>query len=245
MEKLWGILVQLSLNMWPKHYEDLYEGFDEDTWGRILEACHDAGLNTILLDVGDGVQYDSHPEISIKNAWSKERVHQEVARCRALGITLIPKLNFSTSHHQWLGDYTHMVSSKIYYRVVRDLIGEVYEMFERPPFIHLGMDEESVRYSDQNGYHVYRTGDALWHDMRYMLDCVTQLGAKPWIWADFLFAYPEEYKAIIGTERAVLSPWYYRALYPEHFTLVADRPDYIARFSRPEFAGKNFRYCEE
>lgn len=245
MKKLWAILVHLSHNMWPKHYEDLYEGFDEDTWSCILEECHAAGLNAILLDVGDGVEFDSHPEIRVKNAWSKERVHQEVARCRELGITLIPKLNFSTSHHQWLGDYTHMVSSQVYYRVAKDLITEVYEMFEKPPYIHLGMDEEDARHSNQNGYHVFRSGEALWHDMRYLMDCVTQLGATPWIWMDFLFAYPEAFKEHIGTDRAVISPWYYKALFPEHFTPLEDRPDYAAFFGKPEWANKNIRFCED
>ena len=33
----------------------------------------------------------------------------EKARLAALGIDLVPKLNFSTAHDLWLGDYHRMV----------------------------------------------------------------------------------------------------------------------------------------
>ncbi|MBQ1229154.1 MAG: uracil permease, partial [Firmicutes bacterium] len=42
----------------------------------------------------------------------------------AMGITIIPKLNFSTNHDVWLGEYSRMVSTSIYYGVCRDLIND-------------------------------------------------------------------------------------------------------------------------
>lgn len=244
-EKLWGIFVTLSANQWRDIITDLNQNFDEETWDHIVQECHRTGMNMILLDVGDGVQYESHPEISLRNAWSKERVHQEVERCKALGITLIPKLNFSTTHHYWLGKYTRMVSSDVYYQVTRDIIHEVYEMFGHPPYIHLGMDEEESVHASVGEYHVYRTGELLYHDVRHLMDCVIEKGATPWIWCDPLFSSPEEYKKYIGVDRAIISPWNYKALLPEHFTPIADLPDYAEFFGRPEWADQNIVYCED
>ena len=250
-KKLWVLFVTLGHNQWGgnrlsgKKYRDLYEAFDDNTWDYILQECHKTGVNTILLDVGDGVQYDSHPELAVKNAWSKERVHQEITRCKELGITLIPKLNFSTSHDYWLGDYSRMISSSVYYQVTRELIHEIYEIFEHPAYIHLGMDEENINNTKGGDYHVYRTGELLWHDLKHLIDCVAETGATPWIWCDPLFEHPEEYKNHIPADAAVISPWNYKALLEEHFTPIADLPDYAEFFGRPEWADQNIVYCED
>lgn len=62
-------------------------------------------------------------------------MRKEVERLRAMGFEVIPKLNFSTSHDVWLGDYSRMISTPTYYRVCRDLIEEVAEVFKPKYFI--------------------------------------------------------------------------------------------------------------
>lgn len=74
-------MVYLSANQWEHVYPELE--FDEEMWDWILEQAPKKGFNHILLDVGDGIQYHSHPKISTKNAWSHARVHREIARCKA------------------------------------------------------------------------------------------------------------------------------------------------------------------
>ena len=32
--------------------------------------------------------------------------------------------------------------------------------------------------------------------MRYLVDCVADTGAKPWMWSNPLFEHPEEYKTL-------------------------------------------------
>ena len=97
MERKWGILTHLSFNIAGdlKRQEKLI--FDEAVWRRVVDKCEECGLNTIVLDVNDGVQWESHPEISLPGAWSKEKVRSEVLRLREKGIEIIPKLNFSTT----------------------------------------------------------------------------------------------------------------------------------------------------
>ena len=117
MERKWGILTHLSFNIAGdlKRQEKLI--FDEAVWNRVVDKCEEHGLNTIVLDVNDGVQWESHPEISLPGAWSKEKVRSEVLRLREKGIQIIPKLNFSTTHDVWMGEYGRMVSTSVYYKV--------------------------------------------------------------------------------------------------------------------------------
>jgi len=98
-------------------------------------------MNALVLDLGDGVRWDSHPEIAVENAWTPAKLREELDRARELGIEPLPKLNFSTAHDAWLGPYSRMVSTPQYYEVCRDLIDEASELFGRPRLFHLGMDE--------------------------------------------------------------------------------------------------------
>lgn len=242
-EKMWALLVHLSMHYGSKHYEQM--PFDEDVWKEIKRQAAEAGLNTIVLDLCDGIQYASHPEIAMPGAWTRKKVRDEIKECREKGITLIPKLNFATPHNAWLGEYSRMVSTNIYYKVCNDLIKEVYELFDHPEYIHLGMDEEDHKHVKGHEYVVYRQGELYWHDLRYILDCVRDTGAKPWIWSCPLFEHPEEYRKHIDADEAVLSPWYYNAFREEHYTPVSSRASYEAYYNQEEYAHLNIKFVEE
>ena len=220
--KKWTLMVYLSANQWSKVYPELH--FEDEMWDWILEEAPKRGFNHILLDVGDGIQYHSHPEISTKNAWSHRRVHKELARCREKGITIIPKLNFSSFHCNWLKQYARMISSDIYYKVAADLIREVYEVFEHPEYIHLGMDEEDINMAKNREYAICRHGELYWHDLRYLVDCVADTGAKAAIWYDAAFVKPDEYRERFDVDEVLLCPWYYWSLDPATFTKMKDFP---------------------
>ena len=55
--------------------------FDESLWNDLLRQMADAGMNLVVIDLGDGVRYDSHPEIAVENAWTPERLRGELRRC--------------------------------------------------------------------------------------------------------------------------------------------------------------------
>lgn len=243
-EKIWAILVHLSMSEWRTKYDKLL--FDDEVWDYIIDESYKNGLNTIVLDVGDGVKFDSHPEICAEDAWSKERVHKEIARCREKGIALIPKLNFATIHDIWLGDYHKMVTTDIYYKVCSDLIKEVYEIFEGPEYIHIGMDEEHHRMFEKAELAIYRQGELYWHDIRFFMDCVKETGAKVWMWADPLIDFTEGYREHIGPDEAVLSPWYYSAYKKEHYTEIATASDVVQIYYREDkYASLGIKYVEE
>lgn len=221
-EKMWALMVYLSCNQWDKVYPELR--FDDSMWDWILEEAKRVGMNYILMDVGDGIQYKSHPEISTKNAWTHKRVRQEVARCKEMGITIIPKLNFSSHHCNWLKQYARMISSDVYYKVAADVIQEVYDVFGQPEFFHIGMDEEDINMAKSREYAICRHGELYWHDLRYLVDCVVDTGAKPVIWYDAAFVEPEEYRKRFDINEVLLCPWYYWSLKPENFTKMEDFP---------------------
>ena len=66
MEKMWAVLVHLSPNMWGSFKRPWV--FEDTQWDNILRSAAEKGFNTVLLDLGDGIQYKSHPEISVPEA---------------------------------------------------------------------------------------------------------------------------------------------------------------------------------
>jgi len=245
MEKIWSVLVHLSRDMWLSGVNEKSLNFADDIWDYILEESVKSGINTIVLDVGNGIEYSSHPEIAKNGAWPLSRVRTEVARCKKLGIALIPKLNFSASHDMWLGVYSRMLSTPQYYEVCKDLINEVYELFDKPKYIHLGMDEEDAKHQANYPYCVYRQGELYFHDLRYLIDCVKEAGSTPWIWSCPLFDFTEDFKKHINPEEVVISPWYYNAFRKEHYTPISSRAEYTAYYNEGEYANMGIEYVEE
>ena len=138
-----------------------YLRFDEGCWRELTSLMAKRGLNQLVIDVGEGVVLPSHPEIAVKGAWSADRMREEIVRLNAMGIEVIPKLNFSTSHDAWMGVYHRMVSTKKYYQFCADVIRDCAEIFDTPRFFHIGMDEETAENQKTHDFCVVRAGD-LW-----------------------------------------------------------------------------------
>ena len=216
---MWAHLLHLGSNMWnevgntrgrehrstPCASEVLR--FDRPLWEAHTLALKEAGVNTLIIDVAEALEYKSHPEISAKGALTHAEMSAEVERLKALGFEVIPKLNFSTGHDVWLGEYSRMISTSIYYKVCRDLIEEVCEVF-KPNHFHLGMDEETARNQRNQMIAIIRQHELWWHDFYYLVECVERCGARPWIWADYFWAYPEECIEKMP-KSVVMCGWYY------------------------------------
>ena len=220
---IWAGLFHLSFNFSSKYNREYYAfeavddrrpkkgeiEFDEDLWNEILEKMVSAGMTMLVLSVDDGVQYRSHPEIAAKNAWPIGKLKAKLAKARKLGLEVVPQLNFSTRHDAWLGEYSQCVSTDAYYAVCRDLIAEVIDIFEKPRFFHLGMDEEAPEYQRNFQYVVVRQHDLWWHDLYFYIDCVTGDGCRPWVWSDEVWRHPEEFLKKMP-KSVIQSNWYYK-----------------------------------
>ena len=116
--------------------------FDETIWREVTAKMSEKGLNMVVMDLGEFMQFPSHPELAVEGSWSPDRMKAELDRLRKMGLEPIPKLNFSATHDQWLKIYHRMVSTPIYRQVMRDVIRDTAEIFGTPRFFHLGWDEE-------------------------------------------------------------------------------------------------------
>ncbi|HNX05848.1 MAG TPA: hypothetical protein PKI32_10120, partial [Opitutales bacterium] len=151
-ERIWGVLLHLGTNMWSdvrvenRVTEGFYKWggedgwalysdeirFDEALWREATGRMAAKGLNTVVIDLGEALAYPSHPELAVKGTWSVAKMKEELKRLRGMGLTPVPKLNFSTGHDPWLKEYERMVSAPDYYRVCADLIRDVVEIFDGP-----------------------------------------------------------------------------------------------------------------
>ena len=189
--------------------------FDDGVWREVVAKMSEGGVNMVILDLGDGVRYRSHPEIAVRDAWSVEKLREEIGRLRDAGIEPIPKLNFSTWHDAWLGDYQRMVSTDTYYAVCRDLIAEVCEIFETPRLFHLGWDEEFAKIECGGDmkrayrHQFSRDVNVFWHDFYFFIGQAEKHGSRPWVFFDERnpggaeAIYPKTPKSV------VLTAWHY------------------------------------
>ena len=221
---MWAMLVHLGYNMWEDtgHHPDPTLAArtwsdtlqcEDSVWEEVTQQMSDEGLNGIVIDLADGVRYESHPEISVTDAWSVERLRDELARLRELGLEPCPKLNFSAGHDAWLREYSRQVSTEAYYQVCRDLIAEVCSIFDTPPLLHLGMDEETAVHQRHQNYTVVRRGDLWWHDLLLLADAVTAGGSRPWVWSDYAWTHPDEFYQRMPHE-IMQSNWFYSEFVP-------------------------------
>lgn len=213
-------LLHLSTNLWndslPEHAPPgtgpTYAAalrFDDRLYEEITLRMRDAGFTTVVLDLGDGVRYDSHPEISVDSAWSVDRLSTELDRLRGLGLEPLPKLNFSTSHDAWMGMMARRVSTPEYYAFCTDLINEVAALFDRPALFHIGMDEEILQHQTKYPHVVLRQYELWWHDLALLVEAVEATGSRAWMWADYAWDHPEFFDRI--SSDIVQSNWYYGA----------------------------------
>jgi len=123
----------------------------------ILDKMSAMGLNAVVVDIGDGVQYESHPELRRPYSAPMEDLETLSQRAREQGISFVPKLNFSKSgrnlHDMWMKphwDLRNFVSRrKEYFEVATDLINELVQVCQPPDYFHIGMDEDHHRSMDQ------------------------------------------------------------------------------------------------
>ncbi len=78
-------------------------------WRQVTDYAAAKGVNQIVVDVGEGLAFPRRPELAIEGSWSAEKLAAEVDRLHSLGLEVIPKLNFSTTHSGWMKHYRRMV----------------------------------------------------------------------------------------------------------------------------------------
>jgi hypothetical protein len=244
---VWGALLHLGSNMWDDFLDDpdgwakspeeeqqrpnpmgpsdkkkrsryrSYMRCNDAIWKGNVDHCAAEGLNTVFIDLGEGVFYPSHPELAVKGTWSVEKLRKELARIRALGLEPVPKLNFSACHDSWLKEYHRMLSTEKYYQVVADVIKDVVEMFDHPRFFHIGYDEETMGHQGGWGryeYIVVRRGALYWRDFLRCVDTVRSTGCRPWCFSDQIWQDHDRFIKYMPRD-VIMCPWHIRPEKPK------------------------------
>ncbi len=233
MPKMLALLVHLGMNMWEKYY-NTFE-FDESVWDKIIDKCSEYNFTHIVLDIGEGIRFNSHPEFSIEGAWTPNRVKREVVRLREKGITLIPKLNFSAGHDLWLKEYgREKMSTPEYYAVCKDLIVETAEMFDYPKYFHLGLDEEFDDIRTPENF--YREKEQKLKDYRYLCDWVRARGMQPLIWQGPFYDYPDA-EDYLGSHLTICPDMYY-AYDKKDWHKLSEQSDWVKGYYKNDFKNR-------
>ena len=195
-DTMWAFLLQLGNNIWgkpddisphPLEDEESYHDYvysDRETWRKVMEYLPGCGFNTIVIDIGEALKLDSHPELAVEGSWEKEEFKKELDRLRSIGLTPIPKYNFSTSHNAWLQEYGDLVGTEIYKKVCDDIVREVIEVFDKPKYFHLGFNDENSEYQKYFPIKIVRSWGELMEDATRLFDICFENGVRPWIWGD-------------------------------------------------------------
>lgn len=226
-KKIWCYLFHLCQSMWPsadphsrmqlpRTPQQIHENCEVTKFTdkhkplvyQMLEYLPSQGFNTVLIDVGNGVKFESHPEICMKEALEKDEVKKLCDDIRKLGMTPIPKLNFSNGHNAWLREVAMSQGTDYYFTATADLIREVAELFGWPEYFHLGLDEEDPAVLGAYGYRRLRSGPIWWRDAYRLFDVCEQVNARPWIWGDVYWHRPQEFKDRMP-KSVLISNWFY------------------------------------
>ena len=263
-DMIWAYLAHLGYNMWgdpgsvrkDTEYTIAQDTmrFDKSLWDDLMVKLVDVGANMVVIDLGEGVKYDSHPELAVKGSWTTDELRAELAKMREMGLEPIPKLNFSACHDEWLGPYSRMLSTKPYYDACSDLIKEVCELFDSPRLFHLGMDEETWDHQHTLSYAVIRQYDLWWHDFLFLVEQVEKNGSQAWIWSDYIWHHQEEFLQRMP-KSVMQSNWYYDRVFSRDVNYVEayhvleengyDQIPTGSNWADPDNMRKTAEYCKD
>ena len=152
---------------------------DKPLWDDVLDKMVEIGMNMVVIDLGEGVRYDSHPELAVHGSWTPRAAAggagahpRRWAWSRSPSSTSPPR----TTMPGW-GPMLAPSPPTAYYDVCKDLIAEVIALFDKPRFFHLGMDEETAAATSATiEYAVMRQYDLWWHDLYFLVEQVEKDG---------------------------------------------------------------------
>lgn len=226
---MWAILLCLGSNLSQRVGMSTYsKGMvcEMDVWHEVTNFLPECGINTLLIDMCDGVVLESHPEIAVEGALTKAQLREELARLRSIGITPIPKNNFSCAHNGWMKQYATMVGTPAYEQFCRDVIEETIDIFDKPEFFHVGLEEETIDDQLEIGFPtcIVRSPDKLIEDANDLFNTCLKNGVRPWMWADpqvvKVFGGEKSFKNNVPKE-VLISNWYYGLVSPDYHDSTA------------------------
>ncbi len=160
MEKTFhlGFLMHIS------HYDPAWcdikekeEKFDLQTALCVVRAMSRQGMDLLVVDCEDGVEYKSHPELKRPYSVPMSDLRELAGFANSCNIDIVPKLNFAKSdrkrHDLWLEPNASrknwLEDIEEYFKIADDIISELIQVCKPRQYFHIGMDEDHSRSSEQ------------------------------------------------------------------------------------------------
>ena len=157
--------------------------FDVETAIRIVEEMGALGMNMVIVDIEDGVKYESAPILERHYSAPMDDLVRLAKAARENGVEFVPKLNFSKSsttvHDHWLAPYIGPDYPGVrdeYFELGFKVIDEILEKCGPINYFHIGMDEDHDRSVRQ-----------FVRDIKLLHDYLTKKGVRTVIWNDRLY----------------------------------------------------------
>ncbi|MCW8833999.1 MAG: hypothetical protein OQK09_00350 [Colwellia sp.] len=196
-----GALMHLThYDPWWLTMTDDEKKFDLKVGLALVDAMAEAGFNTLILDIEDGVIYQSHPKLTRAYSIKMSALKELIAKARGYGMEVIPKLNLSSSnrnqHDRWLSPYwdglsvakTVTLSRPVVKNVFEELINEIGNL----KYFHIGMDEDHNRSTKQYVAEIKR-----YHTL------LKSHGIKTVIWSDGAYLERDKSHAQVYAEKTM------------------------------------------
>ncbi|MHC4719068.1 MAG: twin-arginine translocation signal domain-containing protein [Planctomycetota bacterium] len=149
-----GLLIHVT------HYDpnwntrkDSEEPFSIEAGLEVVETMAEHNFNTLIVDIEDGVEYKSHPELKRHYSVAMKELELLAKSARAKEIDFVPKCNFSKSgrnhHDMWMRPHWDGINwiknMDEYWEVAGDVIDELVCVCKPQKYFHIGMDEDHYR----------------------------------------------------------------------------------------------------
>ena len=133
------------------------EKFDLQTALDVVREMSQHGMDLLVIDCEDGVEYKSHPELKRPYSVPMSDLKELAGFANSCNIDIVPKLNFAKSvskrHDLWMmphvssNDWTDSLEE--YFKIADDVISELIEVCKPRQYFHIGMDEDHSRSGEQ------------------------------------------------------------------------------------------------
>ena len=215
----WVCYLMISNHMWddeftPERYYNMGPRYtpenvnDESFWDEIINFLKECKYTATFIDLGDAVIFDKHPEIAACNAWTKDKFKELLNKFRAAGIDPWPRLDFSACHDTWTKDYRFKFTLPEYYTFVLDTIDEVCELFDKPKYFDIVMDEENFSNQRHRGVARIRRDSLYWHDVKMMIERIESHGVRAVMAGDYFWHKPDLFVENVP-KSVVIRNWFY------------------------------------
>ncbi len=176
---------------------------DPDDYITFIERALTRGrINTLVLHMGAGYRYPSHPKLARPNAWKDKDIARVRKAASELGIQVIPGLT-SPGHASWLtGRFPELKEDAIGAQLCTrhpqtrplliELMEDLIKVFGNPALMHIGHDE--VWWRTKQKHEVQRCprceGTPRWlllaEDIQWQHDWLMERNIRPILWTDML-----------------------------------------------------------